>query len=59
MRKIDRKEAVLKITQLVGKNVQPAKKYEDLVSKQIIDDIFIEISKLTIANYHHYEPINK
>jgi len=44
---------------LVGKNVQPAKKYEDLVTKQTIDDIFIQISKFTIANYHHYEPINK
>ena len=41
MKKTTRKDAVLKITELVGKNIQPAKKYEDLVDKTVIDSIFI------------------
>lgn len=41
MKKITRKEAILKITELVGKNMQPAKKYENLVDKAVIDSIFI------------------
>lgn len=41
MKKISRKNAILKITELVGKNVEPAKKYEEVIEKSIIDGIFI------------------
>ncbi len=31
MKKISRKDAILKITELVGKNIEPAKKYGDMI----------------------------
>jgi hypothetical protein len=58
MKRINRKQAILKITELVGKNIQPAKKYEDIIDVKIINHIFEEVSQLTIAGYNHYEPIN-
>lgn len=39
--------------------MEPAKRYEDVVAKSLVDGIFEQVSKLTIANYHHYKPINE
>lgn len=41
MKIITRKEAVLKVTELVGKNMEQAKKYQDLVSDKRINEILI------------------
>jgi hypothetical protein len=45
MKRISRKDAVLKITELVGKNMEPAKKYENIINKRVIDEILIEVNK--------------
>ena len=37
MKKVTRKQAILKITELVGKNMEPAKKYEDIIEMSIVD----------------------
>ena len=39
--------------------MESAKKYEDIIPISLIDNIFNEVKKLTIASYHHYEPINE
>lgn len=40
MKRIVRKDAILKITELVGKNMEPAKKYEELIPIKVVDAIF-------------------
>ena len=40
MKRIVRKDAILKITELVGKNMEPAKKYEELIPMKVVDAIF-------------------
>jgi len=44
MKSITRKEAILKITSLVGKNVEEPKKYEQIVVDEgKIDGLFTEV----------------
>lgn len=41
MKHIKRKEAVVKVAELIGKNMEPAKKYQDIISLEQINKILI------------------